>query len=102
MTSLPQSPSEKSPSDADLSGRRLGDYHVLRRLGRGAMAEVYLAEQGSLRRHMAIKVLRAELATDDTYIRRFQLEAQAAAALVHANIVQIHEVGCVDGIHYIA
>ncbi|MCA9147601.1 MAG: serine/threonine protein kinase, partial [Planctomycetales bacterium] len=39
---------------------------------------------------------------DETYIKRFQLEARAAAALVHANIVQIYEVGCVDGIHYIA
>ena len=101
MTSLPQSQSEK-PSDADLSGRQLGDYRLLRRLGRGAMAEVYLAEQASLRRQVAIKVLKRDLANDANYIRRFQLEAQAAAALVHANIVQIHEVGCVDGIHYIA
>lgn len=97
-------PSEKgeAPLDADLSGRVLGDYRLLRRLGRGAMAEVYLAEQSSLRRQVAIKVLKRELAGDAVYIRRFQLEAQAAAALVHANIVQIHEVGCVDGIHYIA
>ncbi|MBL9122119.1 MAG: serine/threonine protein kinase [Planctomycetaceae bacterium] len=101
MTSQPPSQSEK-PADADLSGRQLGDYRLLRRLGRGAMAEVYLAEQASLRRQVAIKVLKRDLASDANYIRRFQLEAQAAAALVHANIVQIHEVGCVDGIHYIA
>ena len=86
----------------DLSGRQLGDYRLLRRLGRGAMAEVYLAEQCSLRRQVAFKVLKRELAKDETYVRRFHHEAQAAAALVHANIVQIHEVGCVDGIHYIA
>lgn len=101
MASPSPGQSEKAP-DADLSGRQLGDYRLLRRLGRGAMAEVYLAEQQSLRRQVAIKVLKRDLASDATYIRRFQLEAQAAAALVHANIVQIHEVGCVDGIHYIA
>jgi eukaryotic-like serine/threonine-protein kinase len=66
------------------------------------MAEVYLAEQVSLRRQVAVKVLRQELATDSNYILRFRNEAQAAAALVHANIVQIHEVGCVEGVHYIA
>jgi len=87
---------------ADLSGRQLGDYRLLRRLGRGAMAEVYLAEQCSLNRQVAVKVLKRELATDQTYIRRFQREARAAAALVHANIVQIHEVGCIDGVYFIA
>ncbi|MFH1264231.1 MAG: serine/threonine-protein kinase [Planctomycetota bacterium] len=87
---------------ADLSGRQLGDYRLLRRLGRGAMAEVYLAEQSSLGRQVAVKVLKRELATDQTYIRRFQREARAAAALVHANIVQIHEVGCIEHVHFIA
>jgi serine/threonine-protein kinase len=88
--------------EADLSGRQLGDYRILRRLGRGGMAEVYLAEQLSLRRQVALKVLRKTLASDDKYIKRFHAEAQAAASLVHANIVQIHEVGCVEGVHYIA
>lgn len=91
-----------SPEEQDLSGRQLGDFRLLRRLGRGAMAEVYLAEQGSLRRQVAIKVLKTQLASDATYVRRFHNEAQSAAALVHANIVQVHEVGCKDGIHYIA
>jgi serine/threonine-protein kinase len=90
------------PSEGDLSGRRLGDFHLLRRLGRGAMAEVYLAEQERLKRRVAVKILKPELAGDRTYLRRFQLEAQAAASLVHANIVQIYEVGCVDQLHYIA
>src|SRR4029079_16427677 len=71
-------------------------------LGRGGMAEVYLAEQTSLRRQVALKVLRKSLAGDDAYSRRFQHEAQAAAKLVHANIVQIHEVGCTEGTYYIA
>jgi serine/threonine-protein kinase len=89
-------------ADADLSGRQLAGYRLLRRLGRGAMAEVYLAEQLSLARQVAVKVLRSTLATDATYVQRFDQEARAAAGLVHANIVQIHEVGCVDGIHFIA
>src|SRR5271155_945210 len=80
--------------DVDLSGRLLGDFQLVRRLGRGAMAEVYLAEQASLRRPVAIKVLKSQLAHDETYVRRFHHEAQAAASLVHANIVQIYEVGC--------
>jgi eukaryotic-like serine/threonine-protein kinase len=99
------SPDSNSPSpapDADLSGRRLGDFHLLRRLGRGAMAEVYLAEQERLKRRVAVKILKPELAGDRTYLQRFEIEAQAAASLIHANIVQIYEVGCLDGLHYIA
>jgi serine/threonine-protein kinase len=94
-------PPEERP-EPDLSGHRVGDYQLLRRLGRGGMAEVYLAEQLSLRRQVALKVLRKSLAGDTAYIRRFQHEAQAAAKLVHANIVQIYEVGCVDGTYYIS
>ncbi|MCA9197667.1 MAG: protein kinase [Planctomycetales bacterium] len=86
----------------DLTGRELGDYQILRRLGRGGMAEVYLAEQRSLGRKVAVKVLRSELAADNSYVKRFQNEARSVAALVHANIVQVYEVGCVDGIHFIA
>jgi eukaryotic-like serine/threonine-protein kinase len=100
--STPTSAATETVPDLDLSGRQIGDYRLLRRLGRGAMAEVYLAEQISLRRQVAFKILKRELAKDATYVRRFQMEAQAAAALVHAHIVQIHEVGCIDGVQYIA
>ena len=86
----------------DLSGRTLGDYHVIRRLGRGGMAEVYLAEQRSLDRKVALKVLHGRFADDKTYIQRFQHEAQAAAKLEHNNIVRIYEVGYRDGVHFIA
>ena len=87
---------------ADLVGKKLKDFYVLRRLGRGAMAEVYLAQQLSLGRQVALKVLNAELARDPNYVRRFHHEARAAAALVHGGIVQIYEVGQDDGVHYIA
>ncbi len=85
----------------DLSGRQIGNFHFIRRLGKGAMAEVYLAEQVQLKRWVAVKILRPELADDKTCLRRFEREAQAAAKLVHTNIVQIHEVGHVEGLHYI-
>lgn len=86
----------------DLASRQIGDFRLLRRLGRGAMADVYLAQQCSLHRQVAFKVLKSHLATDPVYIARFQREARAAASLVHANIVQIHDIGCIDGIHFIA
>ncbi|MHB0955311.1 MAG: serine/threonine-protein kinase [Pirellulaceae bacterium] len=98
----PPSQKERSGVDPDLSGQKLGNYQLLRRLGRGGMADVYLAEQLSLRRQVAFKVLKRSLAEDQAYVRRFHNEARAAASLVHANIVQIHEVGCIDGIHFIA
>jgi eukaryotic-like serine/threonine-protein kinase len=87
---------------SDLVGRKLKDYNVLRRLGRGAMAEVYLAQQTSLDRPVALKVLDEKLANDPAYVRRFHHEARAAAALVHSSIVQIYEVGETEGVHYIA
>jgi serine/threonine-protein kinase len=87
---------------SDLVGKKLKDYFVLRRLGRGAMADVYLAQQVSLGRQVALKVLNSELARDPNYVRRFQHEARAAAALVHASIVQIYEVGEEGGVHYIS
>jgi serine/threonine-protein kinase len=93
--------------DGDLSGRDLAGYRILRRLGGGAMGDVYLAEQLSLGRRVAVKTLRLDRlppgkASRETGVQRFLQEARAAAALVHGNIVQIHEVGQVDGIHFIA
>jgi serine/threonine-protein kinase len=66
------------------------------------MADVYLAVQESLKRNVALKILKQHLASNEEYIDRFKREAQAAAALVHANIVQIFEVGQADGYHFIA
>jgi serine/threonine-protein kinase len=89
-------------ADGDLTGRELGDYRILRRIGAGGMAQVYLAEQRSLGRQVALKVLQPALARDAAYVQRFQNEARAAAALVHANIVQIYEVGHAGRVHFIA
>ena len=89
-------------NEKNLVGSQLGDYEILRRLGRGGMAEVYLAEQTSLGRKVAIKVLRADFSSDENYVRRFQHEARAVASLVHPNIVQIYEVGCINGFHFLA
>jgi tRNA A-37 threonylcarbamoyl transferase component Bud32 len=101
--SVPETTNAVEPAaEGDLSGRQVAGFRLLRRLGRGAMAEVYLAAQESLTRQVAVKILKGALAADETYVRRFQNEARAAAALVHANIVQIYEVGSVDGLHYIA
>jgi serine/threonine protein kinase len=94
-------PSAVAPED-DLAGRSFGGYRLVRRLGSGAMADVYLAEQQSLGRQVAVKVLRAETVRRSGAVERFALEARAAAALVHGNIVQIHEVACIDGVHFLA
>lgn len=66
------------------------------------MADVYLAEQESLSRNVAVKVLRGETQRRPGAVERFMQEARAAAALVHGNIVQIHEVACIEGIHFLA
>ena len=89
-------------AENNLSGQTLGDYLLLRRLGRGGMADVYLARQTSLDRNVALKVLKPDLAEDNSYVKRFHREAQSAAALVQANIVQIYEVTKLDGYHCIA
>ena len=85
-----------------LIGARLGDYQILRKLGRGGMADVYAARQMSLGRDVALKVLRSEFARDRDYIERFRREARAAAKLNHPNIVQVYEVNSIDSQYYIA
>jgi serine/threonine-protein kinase len=86
----------------DLTGRTLGDYRVLRRLGAGGMGQVYLAEQVSLKRKVALKILRPDLAADPSSLQRFKLEAESVARATHANIVQVYATGEADGLPYMA
>jgi serine/threonine-protein kinase len=86
----------------DHSGRALGDFLLLRRIGQGGMGQVYLARQQSLKRDVALKLLRPDLAADATALQRFRAEAEAVARVTHANIVQVHAVGEQDGLHYMA
>ncbi|HSS33888.1 MAG TPA: PASTA domain-containing protein [Solirubrobacterales bacterium] len=79
-----------------------GRYKVLRRLGAGGMADVWLAEDQHLQRQVALKVLHRHFAQDREFVARFQREAEAAAGLQHPNIVSVYDRGEIDGTSYIA
>jgi serine/threonine protein kinase/WD40 repeat protein/tetratricopeptide (TPR) repeat protein len=79
---------------------RLGEYRILREVGRGGMGIVYEAEQESLGRHVALKVLPGRTLLDPQRLRRFQREARAAARLHHTNIVPVYGVGSHEDVHY--
>jgi len=80
----------------------LGDYRILREIGRGGMGVVYEAEQISLHRRVALKVLPFAAVLDPRHLQCFKNEAQAAASLEHPNIVNVYSVGCERGVHYYA
>jgi beta-lactam-binding protein with PASTA domain/serine/threonine protein kinase len=91
-----------TPRIADSVGRVLGDrYRLLRPLGTGASAHVYVAEDVSLRRRVAIKVLHPALAGDEAFLRRFRAEAQVVAALRHPNILRVYDWGEDGGAPYL-
>ncbi|MCA8979546.1 MAG: protein kinase [Planctomycetes bacterium] len=77
-------------------------YRLVRRLGRGAMGEVFLAVQQSLDRQVALKLLDKALADNSDFVRRFQAEARAAAALHHSNVVTVFDVGTTKHSHYLS
>jgi serine/threonine protein kinase len=81
---------------------RLGDYRIVREIGRGGMGVVYEAVQEPLGRHVALKVLPYEAAADPICLKRFTREARAAARLHHTNIVPVFDVGEHEGVHYYA
>jgi serine/threonine protein kinase len=87
-----------------LSGQRekLGDFRIVREVGRGGMGIVYEAEQVSLGRQVALKVLPFTTSLDAKQLQRFKTEAKAAAHLHHTHIVPIYAVGCDGGVHYYA
>jgi serine/threonine protein kinase len=96
VSQAPDKPADGSP------GRPLGDFRIIRELGRGGMGVVYEAEQLSLGRRVALKVLSFAAALDSRQLQRFKNEAQAAAHLHHQHIVPVHAVGCERGVHYYA
>ncbi len=88
--------------NAELISGVLGDFRIIREVGRGGMGVVYEAEQISLGRRVALKVLPYAAAMDPRQLQRFKNEARAAASLRHAHIVPVHAVGCERGLHFIA
>jgi serine/threonine protein kinase/WD40 repeat protein len=94
----PRRPDPASVVQAPL--QQLGDYQILREVGRGGMGVVYEARQLSLGRHVAIKVLPAHALLDARQLGRFQREARSAAKLHHTNIVPVFGVGEQNGLHY--
>ncbi|MFP6765707.1 MAG: serine/threonine-protein kinase, partial [Planctomycetaceae bacterium] len=81
--------------------RQLGDFRVIREVGRGGMGVVYAAEQQSLKRLVALKILAPGVTGSDNELRRFRREAEAAARLHHTNIVPVFGTGEHDGLHFI-
>jgi serine/threonine protein kinase len=83
-------------------GREIGHYKIVRKIGAGGMGEVYLAEDMKLRRKVALKLLPAAFTQNRDLVKRFRREARAASALNHPNIITIHEIGELNGLHFIA
>jgi serine/threonine-protein kinase len=86
----------------NLIGQTLRDFKIDTEVGRGAMGVVYRAQQLTLKRMVALKVLAPELTHDPSYVSRFRQEAQSAATLEHPHIIPIYEIGEASGLHYIA
>lgn len=84
------------------SGTKLGRYEIRAKIGEGGMGEVYLAQDTKLDRKVALKILRAELASNGDRMRRFTQEAKAASALNHPNIITIHEIDQTDSVQFMA
>ena len=83
-------------------GQKINDrYEVIRSIGEGGMANVYLGYDTILDRNVAIKILRGDLSNDEKFVRRFQREALSASSLAHPNIVEMYDVGEDDGLYYI-
>jgi serine/threonine protein kinase len=91
-----------SVASKSLIGQTVGSFRILSQLGRGGMGEVYLAQDSKLGRKVALKLLPEELTRREDLVRRFALEAKAASALNHPNIVTVYEIGQTGSSHYIA
>ncbi len=91
---------DEASAGRGLAGKVVGGYKILERLGRGGMGTVYKANQISLNRVVALKVLSHRVSADPAFVKRFQAEAQAAGRLNHPNIVQVYDVGNDQRLHY--
>src|SRR4051812_47890017 len=87
--------------DSNLSGSTLGNYRLTRKVAAGGMGVVYEAIQTQLDRKVAVKILVEQLASGSEFLKRFQREAKAAAALNHNNLVQVYDFGVADGRYYL-
>ena len=76
-------------------------YEIQKRIGTGGMADVYMAKDNKLGRYVAIKVLKEEFSSDETFLRKFDSEAKAVAGLIHPNIINVYDVGVEGDIHFI-
>jgi eukaryotic-like serine/threonine-protein kinase len=92
----------ENDSGASLIGQSIGHYEILDELGAGGMGEVFLAQDATLGRRVALKLLPALYTNDADRLQRFEQEARTASALNHPNIITIYEVGQVDSKHFIA
>lgn len=92
-------PRKELPPDA-LVGKDVGGYRVLKKVGQGGMGSVYIAEQVSLKREVALKVLSERFVADSAFVDQFVNEARAAGQLNHPNVVQVYDVGQVDGRYF--
>ncbi|MCO6457095.1 MAG: protein kinase [Pirellulaceae bacterium] len=101
VESLSESSRPAAAEEADLP-ERIGDYQITRRIGQGGMGVVYEAEQQSMRRRVALKLLSGHATSKSNAFERFRLEAQAAGRLHHPNIVPVFDVGQENGVWYYA
>jgi len=85
-----------------MKGQKISDrYQIIKSIGEGGMANVYLAYDTILDRNVAVKILRGDLSNDEKFVRRFQREALSASSLAHPNIVEVYDVGEDNGEYYI-
>lgn len=97
---LDQTPPPFSPSDIDPSDKEIDGFKIIKLLGQGGMGQVFMAEQSSLRRIVALKLIRPDTLASPTAIKRFRVEAEAIARINHPGIVQVYDVGESNGLPY--
>ncbi|MBI1880310.1 MAG: protein kinase, partial [Chloroflexi bacterium] len=87
-------------SDFTIIGKNIGQYQIQEQIGQGGMATVYKAYQPSINRHVAVKILPSQYAQDPNFVKRFEQEARAIAALEHPHILPVYDFGTQEGLTY--